>query len=287
MKTLLSGLDKQSPTLVFMLSLLVLAMLVATSNLSGGNLLVETLFFLPIVLAGWYGSRYAGFFLALASIFAWAVSTTSDVDSVVSIWFFVANLCLHLVAYVALAVMMTNFRSVHGVEMIAADRDHLTGLLSTRGFYDRLADETRRGSRYPRTFSLAYIDVDYFKFINDSRGHGVGDMLLVEVAKTLLASLRATDVIARMGGDEFACMMPETDAKDARHVFSGVIQGLSASMRRYHWPVSFSVGMVTFETPPASVVEAIKITDDLMYHVKKSGKNNIEYRIWRGEGRED
>jgi diguanylate cyclase (GGDEF)-like protein len=105
----------------------------------------------------------------------------------------------------------------------------------------------------------------------------------VEVAKYLKSALRATDSVARLGGDEFACLLPETEPEAVKKVFTKVRDMFSKSMKWFDEPVSFSAGVVTFETPPDDIKEAIKIADDLMYNVKIGKKNNIAYRIWRGK----
>lgn len=179
--------------------------------------------------------------------------------------------------------MITNFRNVHRVEVVAADTDNLTSILNSRGFYAELSNELLRSIRFKRIFSLAYIDIDNFKTINDSKGHSIGDKLLIEVAKCLKKALRATDTVARLGGDEFVCLLPETKPAAAKKVFTKVREILSKSMKSHLWPVSFSVGMVTFETPPDNIKEAISIADDLMYNVKNGHKNNIAYRVWQSK----
>jgi len=119
--------------------------------------------------------------------------------------------------------------------------------------------------------------------VNDSQGHAEGDLLLIEVARCLKNALRATDIVARLGGDEFACLLPETKQEDAIAAFSKARELLKSQMSHSDWPVSFSVGLVTFEAIPTDIKEAMKVADDLMYSVKKSKKNNISYEVWRGQ----
>lgn len=149
-----------------------------------------------------------------------------------------------------------------------------------RGFYAELANELLRPIRYHRVFSLAYIDIDDFKCINDTLGHATGDKVLVAVAECLRSSLRATDAVARLGGDEFACLMPETETEAALETFSKVRAKLSRRMKLQGWPLTFSIGMVTFERPPEDIKAAIAIADELMYGVKKGEKDNVAYRVW-------
>lgn len=166
---------------------------------------------------------------------------------------------------------------------MAADTDKLTDILNSRGFYTELTNELLRSVRYRHPFSLAYIDVDNFKSINDSKGHAEGDKLLIEVAQCLKVSLRITDSVARLGGDEFACLFPETGQKASKSAFAKASKALDRRMKCYHWPVSFSVGLVTFERIPTDIKEAMRIADDLMYTVKNADKNNISYQVWHGK----
>jgi diguanylate cyclase (GGDEF)-like protein len=91
--------------------------------------------------------------------------------------------------------------------------------------------------------------------------------------------LRETDTAARLGGDEFAILLPETDAESAAVVMAKVQTYLDSAMQQRKWPVSFSVGVVTFTTPPESVEEMVKRADELMYEVKRSGKSAMVSQV--------
>ncbi len=249
--------------------------------LFGKDLFLEVFYIFPITIASWYGSSKAGVALALFStlILLLIYAYQERIDAIALFYYGLS--CA--VSFSILAILITNFRNVHRVESIAADTDSLTNVYNSRGFYIELANELVRSSRYEHIFSLAYIDIDDFKAINDSHGHPVGDQLLIEVAACLKDSLRATDTIARLGGDEFACLLPETGQEEAKAAFKKASQQLEKRMTYCKWPVTFSVGLVTFEVMPDDIKEVIKIADDLMYSVKNSDKNNISYKIWQGK----
>ena len=99
-----------------------------------------------------------------------------------------------------------------------ARTDDLTGLANRRHFFELSEAEIQRARRYAHPFSLAYIDFDHFKEVNDSRGHAEGDRLLRAATHTILDNIRSTDVMARTGGDEFAVLMPETGPEAAMSV---------------------------------------------------------------------
>ena len=101
------------------------------------------------------------------------------------------------------------------------------------------------------------------------------------VAIVIKDNLRQSDVSSRLGGDEYALLFPETDYNGAESIIHNLLPVLSGSMTSNNWPVSFSIGAVSFVTPMSTVSEMIKTIDDVMYEVKKSGKNNIIHREWR------
>jgi diguanylate cyclase (GGDEF)-like protein len=164
-------------------------------------------------------------------------------------------------------------------EQELARSDSLTGVRNRRAFYEAGQDEARRSRRYHRTFTLAYVDLDNFKVVNDTLGHSEGDLLLVTVAEVLRHQIRSTDVIARLGGDEFALLLPETGDAAAHVVLAKLRGALAEAMQSHLWPVTFSMGAIVCETPPASFEELVREADELMYSVKKSGKGRLTLEV--------
>jgi diguanylate cyclase (GGDEF)-like protein len=140
-----------------------------------------------------------------------------------------------------------------------------------------LADaEIRRSRRYNDPFTVIYLDIDNFKTVNDTQGHSEGDRLLRQVASTLTTAVREIDTVARLGGDEFGLLLPESDGDAAVTVATKISAGLKAQVEQ-HWPVTFSIGMVTYLTAPESADEMIRVADKLMYEVKESGKDELRH----------
>jgi len=153
--------------------------------------------------------------------------------------------------------------------------DFLTGVLNRRGFYEMAGTESQRSRRYKRPLSLVYVDIDNFKGVNDSLGHESGDELLTHVAAAIQGAVRGTDVVGRLGGDEFSVLLPETDHENGMVVVEKVRRQLRESMRKRNWPVTFSVGVTSFRTAPESVDEMIREADRVMYSVKLKGKDAV------------
>ena len=142
--------------------------------------------------------------------------------------------------------------------------------------------EIGRLQRYKRQFTVAYVDLDNFKTVNDQFGHSKGDELLRIVANTARNQLRDTDVVARLGGDEFALLLPETGQEDARVVIAKIQRSFLSEMRNNGWPVTLSIGVLTCIEMPGTADELIKMADKLMYSVKNNGKNAISESVYAG-----
>lgn len=154
--------------------------------------------------------------------------------------------------------------------------DSLTGILNRRAFTELAQIEIDRARRYNHPISVAYIDLDNFKTVNDEMGHNTGDELLCSLTKIVKNNIREIDLFARLGGDEFILLLTKTDSKPGYDVLQKLKQMLLAEMEKNGWPVTFSIGLVTFYKPPEDIEEMIKKSDDLMYRAKRSGKNRVE-----------
>ena len=181
--------------------------------------------------------------------------------------------------YQQLRQTLVALRSAVEREKDLARTDQLTGLTNRRAFGEMADGEIYRARRYQHPFSVAYVDIDDFKTVNDRFGHATGDALLRVAAEAMKSNSRAIDVICRLGGDEFAILLPETGPKPALVVCRKLHERLLDIMRQHGWPVTFSIGVMTFISPPSTVDEMISLADGLMYAAKNSGKNKIMHQI--------
>ncbi len=160
--------------------------------------------------------------------------------------------------------------------------DNLTGAVNARFFSELVQMEIDRSLRNRRPCTVAYVDLDNFKSVSDHFGHSTGDKVLCTIVKQANSQLRKLDVVARLGGDEFAFLLPETGQVAAQVAVSKIQIGLLDEMRRNHWPVTFSIGVVTCINIPRATDPLLKQADDLMYSVKNKGKNSIGYSVYAG-----
>jgi diguanylate cyclase (GGDEF)-like protein len=160
-----------------------------------------------------------------------------------------------------------------------ADHDVLTGLFNRRRFIQELAHQVARSERYGQGGAVLILDLDNFKEINDSLGHGAGDDAVRTAGRALAGRLRSSDVLARLGGDEFAVLLPHGDAENARTVAAGLLDALRShpvfvAGRRVR--ITTSIGVALFEPGEGLDSEALLSNADIaMYQAKEAGRDRF------------
>ena len=160
----------------------------------------------------------------------------------------------------------------------AAVCDHLTGIGNRRAFFDAAETELRRWRRLPRPLSLLMIDVDHFKKVNDTHGHPVGDEVLRHIARLMEATFRQIDVVARIGGEEFAVLLPSADvavAQRAAERLRAAIEAQPASTDAGPVRCTVSIGIATMDQVTPSVDALLKRADEALYAAKHGGRNQV------------
>ena len=261
------------------LGLSLVALLSVLDWVTGPALSFDTFYLIPVAVTVWFAGRKAGVLTAILSAVAWfAADTSSKPESLASplpYW----NAVMKLGFLVAVAWILPVLKKEWEQEKASARTDFLTKAANKRSFETAAQVELIRSQRYNRPFSIVYLDVDKFKFVNDRYGHNTGDTLLRATAHTIQEKIRSSDLIARLGGDEFALLLPETQSEAAQIVVKRIHRFLLDLAQKNEWPVTFSFGVATFLRPPESVEEMVKKADTLMYAAKNSGGNTIRHEV--------
>jgi diguanylate cyclase (GGDEF)-like protein len=162
--------------------------------------------------------------------------------------------------------------------------DSLTGLYNRRHLQHRLAQELTRAQRYDETLSCLFIDADHFKHVNDEYGHPAGDQVLIALAQRLRSRLRVSDIPTRYGGEEFAVLLPQTEAESARHLADQIRREIAAEPIRLDTgeaiSVTVSIGVAAWSTSDKYPVEIsaerlLALADQAVYRAKSSGRNRV------------
>ncbi|MBN2257390.1 MAG: diguanylate cyclase [Anaerolineaceae bacterium] len=270
----LQNLDKR---LLFVIVFMIILGFGYLDYLTGFEYCVSIFYLFPIALAAWFLGRRSALFMSSLSGAALYVSNYFAGQNYSQIHIGYWNAIIHWAFFVIVSLLLVGIKKAiqRGEEL--SNTDPNTGLMNSRAFYKLTAGELARAKRYNRPYTIAYMDIDFFKQINDSLGHIEGDKVLKTVANTLRSRLRSTDLVARLGGDEFAALLPETDFTAGSLVIAKLQDHLLRAMKQHNWPVTFSIGAVTYYKFGISVMDVIKQVDQAMYAVKDSGRNNIHF----------
>ena len=273
---LLDVVGRLPPALIIIGSLGLAALVGLGDYLSGQDLSFSAFYLVPIMLVASKCARWVALGVAAATAAMWFAADIASRDEPyrslgTPIW----NAGIRFLVFAIVIALLDALKVVLFHERLLSREDALCGLSNSRAFYEATERERIRLSRTGRALTLAYFDIDDFKKINDSLGHSAGDEVLRAVAATLRRSLRQLDTPARVGGDEFTVLLPETGRGEAVEVLGRLHDALKAEASRRGWPIGYSMGSVTFTSAAPSVVSMVSETDQVMYEVKRSGKNRL------------
>ena len=264
------------------LGFMLLAGVAYLDYITGVELSFSLFYLIPISLLSWAVRERFGVVIAFLSAGIWLMVDVSSGAKFSNTFVYFWNAIIRL-GFFLLPVFIIRLRRAMESERELARTDFLTGALNSRSFHDVAQMEIDRSARYSHPFTIAFVDVDNFKTINDTYGHAMGDIVLRKIVTNIQQNLRKTDIIARVGGDEFAILLPETDMDTAPTVISNVQRKLLDEMRKNELPVTFSIGVLSLTASQLSVDEMLGIADQMMYAVKNGGKNNVYYDIYPNE----
>ena len=276
---LLAYLDKQSRPFLW------LAVVVSVLGLGiidyeiGPDISLFLFYIIPVALASWTLGMSEGFLVSFvcAAVFGEIIYSTGErFSSLIYLW----NTAGFLAFLLIISLLFAEDHKLLKNESRLSRTDFLTGILNRRALIEAASVELDRLARTGRPLTLLYMDLDDFKSVNDTAGHETGDFLLTVVATFLKLQLRGIDIVARMGGDEFVAILPETDDQAAGKVAHRLQSLLWEEMQKHHWSITVSIGALTCLSAPSSVDEMFRLADQLMYKAKKAGKNIICYQVY-------
>ena len=255
-------------------------LLIGWLDYSTGYELSMSVFYLgPVALAAWYGRRWTGIAVAIFSSVSWYFVDSAAGHQYsypgIAVW----NALVRLGSYIVISLLLTALRESLRCQQHLASVDALTGLYGRRVFEIRLQHDLALGQRRRSALTLAYVDLDDFKAVNDTYGHPGGDAVLRLIGQVLQSSVRETDTAARIGGDEFAVIMPDADSPEAQQIVSRMTHALHTALEASGYAVTCSAGVVTFPESATTPKDAQASADALMYQVKHNGKRAVAFDV--------
>lgn len=239
-----------------------------------------------------YVLDFSPFYIAPVSFFSWFVGIRSGIALsiiCVGVGFFVRlrgvsgltaywDAIVWLSLYLMTTLLISQLKRLYEREYSLSRIDPLTRVENRRALFEAATRIKSLSDRHGFPVSIAYLDLDGFKQLNDQKGHQAGDRVLAQTATSIRKVLRPSDVVARIGGDEFAVLLPAADRETARSILSRVQVDFNRTMEASELPMTLSIGWVSFSPPLCSVEEMLRNADKAMYVAKSLGKNRIEER---------
>lgn len=260
---------------VYFCSILLLGVIGLIDYLTGSEIRIFPLYFIPLMFVASQLGKVETLLFSVLATFTWlaAMYFAGRAYTVPYVW--VVNFFTQGTAFLIVTLMYANLTAALKREEVYSRTDALTGLLNRRCFYEESAAILNLCNRNILPITLAYIDLDNFKQANDTLGHAHGDMLLVIVSDIFKKNLRSYDLVARMGGDEFAILLPTISAPGASAALEKIRRIIEESPDLAMTHVTVSIGGVTSANFPNNLEILMKVADGLMYKVKQKGKNHV------------
>lgn len=234
-------------------------------------------FLLPVALVSWFVSEKLGILLSFSCAIVWFLIYQLKGEILLPNYLPYWNAFIRLAFYLTVNYLLAELHNARNRESKLARTDEITGVANRKLFVEFANMELKKSRRYGHPFTVTYIDLDNFKNINDYGGYKVGDRVLQVVAQSIKNTVRETDIVARIGGDEFIIFLPGLAYEPAQIVMNRVRNMLLETMDKNVWPITFSIGAITYINCPETVEEIIEKADYLMYCIKNKGKNIIEH----------
>lgn len=241
---------------------------------------LSVLHLLPIALITWFVSKESGFITCGLSAVAGLINRLRGDDTEISILLELWNTTVWLIVFMTVSSLLFQLREALKQEEELGRTDSITGVANKRLFLELAGMEVKKTYRYRHPITIIDIDIDDFKTINKKFGYHVGNQILYAAAQTIRNHIRETDIIGRIGEDEFAIVLPGSGYESADIVLSRLKNQLLEAMKKNHWSATFSMAAVTFVAPPSSVEEMIQQADYLMYLVKNDGQDQLQHETY-------
>ncbi len=243
--------------------------------ISGIEIRVFPLYFLPLMYGAWHVGKVETIAYALLATCLWVLAQAMSGRIYSHSYIWAINFITQGSAFLLVSLLVSRLRKGLINERELSRTDALTGLPNRLSFQNHAGILLSFCTRKKLPVSLAFIDLDNFKQVNDGFGHHEGDRILIKAAEILAANFRSSDLLARLGGDEFVIFLPDTKDDVANSLLEIVRLQLNQTPELLAHSVTASIGLVSYDIAPMELKDMIKHADELMYVAKAEGKNRV------------
>ena len=274
--------DDIKPHIFFVVSMVMTLVIGYCDYLTGANVSVILLYSFPVLMASRLCGKTEGFIVAATAATSWLIANVASrhgkMSDLILSWNALSRFSVFALLAYTVSLQVALKRALEN-EKLRASTDWLTGLFNKGAYREQVETELNLARRYGHPISLAFIDLDDFKLVNDTHGHARGDRLLQLVSETIQRTIRKTDIAGRIGGDEFALCFPETGPDKIQTAIEKLLRQFDIMTSQSGWQLTISIGVVTYTKICDSYDAMLGKADQLMYRAKVQGKNRAEYSV--------
>jgi len=267
-----SDLSPRAKLLAYLATAISVMAVGAIDLVTGADIHVVSLYFVPLAFAGWRLGRAGAVTASFWSTLVWLAALFVESSHPVGWHVWAINFVTQMLAFLTVSMLMAVLCERLVREESLSRTDARTGLANRHAFLERADQALMLCRRKARPAALAYIDLDNFKNANDRFGHAFGDALLCRCAAVIAGTIRGTDIAARIGGDEFVILFPDTARDEATSVIARLVTTIGTLTEFHAASVTASVGLVDDPCARVGVVDFMVQADAEMYLVKQRGK---------------
>ena len=260
-----------------LLALFILALVSAIDHQVTYEIGLSIFYLIPISFAVVKLGFAAGLITSILSSLSWFLNDHSTGHAYSSPLMPYWNTLMRFGYFVLHSYFLSRYKQLLTRSQQQAYTDSLTNAKNSRYLIEQIRRDHDYAAAHNKPLTLAYIDLDNFKAVNDTRGHAEGDLVLQTLAKCTVAFLGKRDTFGRMGGDEFVVILPGYTFSEANALLLKLRAAVHAEFTAHDWPVSLSVGAITYTELGRLADRLLQDVDGLMYAVKKSGKDALRH----------
>jgi len=276
---IIEWLSRRNAIFFLMSGLFLVVVLGIIDKVTGSEISFSIFYLIPVIFVTRFSDRWVGIFISGASAIAWLMADlmAGQIYShwVIPYW----NAMMRFGFFLVNVYILSRLKDALEMEKMLSRMDSLTGIANGKYFIELVNSEFIRSKTNNLPFTIAYMDLDNFKTVNDRFGHNEGDIVLCTMASIIRNNVRATDSVGRLGGDEFAILFPEMGAEESQGIIPKIHKSLLDTILENKWGITISMGVGTFKGPNFNAEEILRLTESLMYSVKDAGKNGIKYKV--------
>jgi diguanylate cyclase (GGDEF)-like protein len=277
-----SRLRRLSPRVRLALAVLLTGALAVGDLASGSELSFALLYLIPLGGLAWYNGQRGARLLTAVSALGWLADGLIGAFHLgVAIW----NTAIRTGFFLIVIMLIGRLRQAYELQRTLAGHDSLTGLANFRTLSTALGQRLTPRRLGDGLLTVAYLDLDNFKQVNDRLGHAAGNTVLLMVADAIRSTLRADDLSARVGGDEFVVVLTDCDEPLARSVLERLRAAIQARSDADRLGISASIGAVCLAAYPEQVDTVLQRADAALYRAKLAGKNCIVVEPWHEQAK--